>query len=708
MIPRCLRAHRTRRPARDDARAREPLDYLQPEGVELAPGDVVHVPLAGRSVRGVVVEAGGPSRHAGKLGARETRSRRAAHRSVVLEPASGSRRTTARRRRARSRWRCRRACGRRATRGSRRPAADGGTARRRALLELLADGPRPLAELVERAGTTSATVRRLEKDGLVALDARLRVPTVEAGRTPKPGRSPPSRTRPWRASRRCSRRAAGELLLHGVTGSGKTEVYLRAIERALARGRSGARARARDRALAADRAAASPRASATGGGAALRHLRRRAPRGARGRRSRGDARVVVGARSAMFAPLPGLGLIVVDEEHDRPTSRARPALRRAAAWPPSGRGSRAPSSSWARPRRVPRAGTAAARDAADARRRQPAARGGRRPAPRRPLSALAAAAHRADPARRRGRQGDPAAQPARRGARRCTAAAAARASAAPAAMSASRCTPAAACAATTAATPSARRALPGLRLGRLARLGAGTERVSEAVTRAAAAHPRAAPGRRRDRAPRAASRPRSSASPASPRPCSSAPRWSRRATTSAICGWPPRSTPTGPRVARLPRRGAHVRAAHAARRPQRPARRSRLGRVPGLGSRPARRAARAEHAVEPFLRGELERRERLGLPALPAPRAHRGRGRAAGAAMGRCRPCAPLRSRRCAATSCSGPAPLFRLRGRERAQLLVKTLRPARAGSLLAELVARQGRALRGAEASAVVDVDPQ
>ena len=55
-----------------------------------------------------------------------------------------------------------------------------------------------------------------------------------------------------------------------------------------------------------------------------------------------------------------------------------------------------------------------------------------------------------------------------------------------------------------------------------------------------------------------------------------------------------------------------------------------------------------------------------------------------------------------------GPAPLFRVRGRERAQLIVKTLRPARAGSLLAELVARQGKALCRAEASAVVDVDPQ
>ena len=46
---------------------REPLDYLAPEGVGLERGDVVHVPVAGRSVRGVVVEAGGPSHHEGEL-----------------------------------------------------------------------------------------------------------------------------------------------------------------------------------------------------------------------------------------------------------------------------------------------------------------------------------------------------------------------------------------------------------------------------------------------------------------------------------------------------------------------------------------------------------------------------------------------------------------------------------------------------------------
>ena len=55
-----------------------------------------------------------------------------------------------------------------------------------------------------------------------------------------------------------------------------------------------------------------------------------------------------------------------------------------------------------------------------------------------------------------------------------------------------------------------------------------------------------------------------------------------------------------------------------------------------------------------------------------------------------------------------GPAPLFRVRDRWRGQLLVKTARPARAAAVLGDVVARQGRALRRAGASAVVDVDPQ
>jgi primosomal protein N' (replication factor Y) len=112
-----------------------------------------------------------------------------------------------------------------------------------------------------------------------------------------------------------SRREYSRFLLHGVTGSGKTEVYLRAASEAVRSGRSAlllvpeialvpALARA-----AADRFGDRLAVLHSGLGAA-----ERAQEWERSRR--GSARVVVGPRSALFAPVPDLGLIVVDEEQD--------------------------------------------------------------------------------------------------------------------------------------------------------------------------------------------------------------------------------------------------------------------------------------------------------------------------------------------------------------------------------------------------------
>ena len=118
-------------------------------------------------------------------------------------------------------------------------------------------------------------------------------------------------------------------LLHGVTGSGKTEVYLRTIQSLLQGAASGAGGEA---------AAASepgvivlvPEIALTpqtvgrflqrfpdGQVAVLHSGLTAAQRHAQWKRiRRGEARVVVGARSAVFAPLPKLGLIIVDEEHE--------------------------------------------------------------------------------------------------------------------------------------------------------------------------------------------------------------------------------------------------------------------------------------------------------------------------------------------------------------------------------------------------------
>jgi primosomal protein N' (replication factor Y) (superfamily II helicase) len=107
----------------------------------------------------------------------------------------------------------------------------------------------------------------------------------------------------------------GHFLLYGATGSGKTEVYLRAAAAALERG-LGTIVLVPEIALAPQTVG---RFRARFGDAvAILHsaLTQAERRDERERIARGDARVVVGARSAIFAPMHGLGLICVDEEHD--------------------------------------------------------------------------------------------------------------------------------------------------------------------------------------------------------------------------------------------------------------------------------------------------------------------------------------------------------------------------------------------------------
>jgi primosomal protein N' (replication factor Y) len=108
---------------------------------------------------------------------------------------------------------------------------------------------------------------------------------------------------------------ARQMLLHGVTGSGKTEIYLRAAAAALERGRGAI--------VLVPEIALTPQIVARfierfGETVAVLHSRLTAgQRYEQWRRLReGEARVCVGPRSAVFAPISGLGLIVLDEEHD--------------------------------------------------------------------------------------------------------------------------------------------------------------------------------------------------------------------------------------------------------------------------------------------------------------------------------------------------------------------------------------------------------
>jgi primosomal protein N' (replication factor Y) len=104
-------------------------------------------------------------------------------------------------------------------------------------------------------------------------------------------------------------------LLHGITGSGKTEIYLRLIERAIEQGRTAL--------MLVPEIALTPAMqfhflARFGGHVAVLHsgLSEAERHAAWWRARRGEARVVLGTRSAVFAPLGGLGVIIVDEEHD--------------------------------------------------------------------------------------------------------------------------------------------------------------------------------------------------------------------------------------------------------------------------------------------------------------------------------------------------------------------------------------------------------
>jgi primosomal protein N' (replication factor Y) len=208
-----------------------------------------------------------------------------------------------------------------------RAALDGGGrlgSRQRAGLEALAGGPLRVSDLARISGCDHASVRRLESRGLLVVERTVEAPRRLAVRgvgargpvgqlTPDQesavaqivARLPPPRTAT----------PPGPLLLHGVTGSGKTEVYLRTVEEVLARGQTAI--------VLVPEIGLTPQTAGRfverfGDTVAVLHsqltTRERYDEWARLRS--GAARVAVGPRSAVFAPLEDVGLIVVDEEHD--------------------------------------------------------------------------------------------------------------------------------------------------------------------------------------------------------------------------------------------------------------------------------------------------------------------------------------------------------------------------------------------------------
>ena len=288
---------------------RGPFDYVRPDGVGI--GSVLVVPFGRRDVMGVVTGLAERSEHdvvtpRRVLDARlppelvdlalwmaaDTCSTPARALSLLLPP-KGTRARTAL-------W---------ATAG--RPPAP---------QERLTEAQRALLATLPRfAGADLAALRRLEARGLVTLASRVvrRAPLHVAVGAPGARRAQADLTADQRAALDAIQAAApGErLLLHGVTGSGKTEVYLQAAAATLAAGR-GVIVLVPEIALTPQIVARF--AERFGDTVAVLHSAlspgERHDEWARLRA--GEARVCVGPRSAVFAPMDDVGLVVVDEEHD--------------------------------------------------------------------------------------------------------------------------------------------------------------------------------------------------------------------------------------------------------------------------------------------------------------------------------------------------------------------------------------------------------
>lgn len=208
----------------------------------------------------------------------------------------------------------------------------------RAVLHALSDGPLTTSELAAEIGGVSQALRRLEELGAVTITERraFRAPRVRDRATAE-GRS--LSVGQQKALEACVRVAGhgGTVLLDGVTGSGKTEVYLRAIEHVLEEG-GGAIVLVPEISLTPQTVGRFR--SRFGDAVAVLHSRMSA--GERldewDRARCGDARVVVGARSALFAPVADVRLVVIDEEHETsykhgssPRYRARDVARKLCA-----------------------------------------------------------------------------------------------------------------------------------------------------------------------------------------------------------------------------------------------------------------------------------------------------------------------------------------------------------------------------------------
>jgi primosomal protein N' (replication factor Y) len=186
-----------------------------------------------------------------------------------------------------------------------------------------AGGSGPVAALAAGAGVSESVYRALERHGWVSIAPEEVARDPHAGETflptPELTLNEEQRAAFEQVCQAVDEPAAHPpILLYGVTGSGKTEIYLQAIRHALSRGRTALvlvpqisltpqtveRFKARFASIQRDVAVMHSNLSAGERFDEWNKIRQ------------GGAKIVIGARSAVFAPLENLGLIIVDEEHE--------------------------------------------------------------------------------------------------------------------------------------------------------------------------------------------------------------------------------------------------------------------------------------------------------------------------------------------------------------------------------------------------------
>ena len=192
-------------------------------------------------------------------------------------------------------------------------------AQQRVLSTLETNGPMSLQSLIQTAKVSASTISSLGKKARVEIydEAVRRDPLSESlgVRSLEHALTSAQASVLERIEQQMSAESYSAFLLHGVTGSGKTEIYIRAMQKALSLGRSAM--------MLVPEIALTPvfsrqLRSRFGDQVAIFHSSLQ--KGERfdewTRVKSGDARVVIGTRSAVFAPVKDLGLIVVDEEHE--------------------------------------------------------------------------------------------------------------------------------------------------------------------------------------------------------------------------------------------------------------------------------------------------------------------------------------------------------------------------------------------------------